>query len=114
MKTRLLALILAALMLLTLVGCTKTGTDTPATDAEASKGEGYTIGFSNFSLSDSWRVQMEAEFKHHAEELKANGTIKDYVMLQANGDQAKQISDIRDLITMGVDAIVVACITPDA
>ena len=81
MKTRLLALILAALMLLTLVGCTKTGTDTPATDAEASKGEGYTIGFSNFSLSDSWRVQMEAEFKHHAEELKANGTIKDYVML---------------------------------
>ena len=113
MKTRLLALILAALMLLTLVGCTKTGTDTPATNAEASKGEGYTIGFSNFSLSDSWRVQMEAEFKHHAEELKANGTIKDYVMLQANGDQAKQISDIRDLITMGVDAIVVACITPD-
>lgn len=118
MKTRLLAFILAALMLLALVGCAKTSTDTPAADApaadaEAPKSEGYTIGFSNFSLGDSWRVQMEAEFKHHAEELKANGTIKDYVMLQANGDQAKQISDIRDLITMGVDAIVVTCITPD-
>ena len=82
MKTRLLALILAALMLLTLVGCTKTGTDTPATDAEASKGEGYTIGFSNFSLSDSWRVQMEAEFKHHAEELKANGIENEVKVIQ--------------------------------
>lgn len=105
MKTRLMALVLAAILLLSLVGCKKA--------ADTSKDDGYTIGFSNFSLGDSWRVQMEAEFKHHAEELKSQGVIKEYVMLQANGDQAKQISDIRDLITMGVDAIVVTCITPD-
>lgn len=128
MKKRLLIAAVCVSMIASLAGCSGSGGSAETgeasveenTDAEAAGGEetadsggGYTIGFSNFSLTDSWRVQMEAEFEYHAEQLKEQGVIDDYVMLQANGDQSKQISDISDLITMGCDAIVVTCITPD-
>ena len=56
---------------------------------------------------------MEAEFRQEAETLKEAGVISDYTMLNADNDQSKQISDIRDLITMGCDAIVVTAITTD-
>ena len=56
---------------------------------------------------------MEAEFTEAAEAMKATGVISDYVMLNADNDQSKQISDINDLITMGCDAIIVTAITAD-
>lgn len=71
----------------------------------------WKIGFSNYSVGNSWRQQMEAEFESEAEKLKEAGIISDYVMLNADNDQSKQISDINDLITMGCDAIVVTAIT---
>ena len=73
----------------------------------------WKIGFSNYSVGNSWRQQMEAEFESEAEKLKEAGIISDYVMLNADNDQSKQISDINDLITMGCDAIVVTAITED-
>lgn len=73
----------------------------------------WKIGFSNYSAGNSWRQQMEAEFESEAEKLKEAGIISDYVMLNADNDQSKQISDINDLITMGCDAIVVTAITED-
>ena len=56
---------------------------------------------------------MEAEFTNYADTLKQQGVISNYYVYEANGDQAKQISDIQDLITMGVDAIVLPTITSD-
>lgn len=73
----------------------------------------WMIGFSNYSVGNSWRQQMEAEFETEAEKLKEAGIISDYVMLNADNDQAKQISDINDLVTMGCDAIIVTAITAD-
>lgn len=73
----------------------------------------WVVGFSNYSAGNFWRQQMEAEFKEEAEALKKAGVISDYTMLNADNDQSKQISDIRDLITMGCDAIVVTAITAD-
>mgnify|MGYP005810660829 CR=1 FL=1 len=73
----------------------------------------WVIGFSNYSVGNSWRQQMEAEFEQEADALKEAGVISDYTMLNADNDQSKQISDIRDLITMGCDAIVVTAITSD-
>ena len=74
----------------------------------------YVIGFSNYGVGNSWRVQMEAEFKAEADRLKAAGVIGDYTMLDSNGDIAKQISDVKDLITKKVDAIVISAASPDA
>ncbi len=75
--------------------------------------EGFVIGFSNYNNEISWRTQMEAEFTYRAEELKAEGIISEYYVYEANGDQAKQIADVQDLITLGVDAIVLPTITAD-
>lgn len=104
-----LALILALVMSLSLVAC---GGGGEGEDAGGEEG-GYKIGFSNFSIGNSWRQQMEAEFVYRAEELKAEGVISEYVMLMSNNDQAQQIDDIRSLVTQGCDAIIVSCITAD-
>ncbi|MEG1012126.1 MAG: ABC transporter substrate-binding protein [Ruthenibacterium sp.] len=120
---KLLALVLALTLALSLVGCGGAASSITAdsavaastvTDASTATNAGpYKIGFSNYFVGNSWKQQMEAEFKQEAEKLKADGVISEYVMLNADSDQSKQISDIQDLITMGCDAIVVTCITED-
>ena len=82
--------------------------------SDESQQDGFIIGFSNFSVGNSWRVQMEAEFKYRAETLKSEGTISEYYMTNANGDATKQIADVRDLMTKNVDAIVITAASPDA
>lgn len=74
----------------------------------------WVIGFSNYTLGNSWKQQMEAEFQEAADALVDKGVIDSYVMLNANDDQSKQIADIRDLIMMDVNAICVTAITQDA
>ena len=80
----------------------------------SSSGDGYVIGFSNYSVENTWRVQYEEEFKYHADELVEEGVIADYILTNAQGDSTKQISDVQDLITQGVDAILVSAGNPDA
>src|SRR6056297_701690 len=82
--------------------------------ASVVKAEGYKIGFSNYSVTNAWRVQMEAEFKAKAEELKDKGVISEYYMTNANGEISKQISDVNDLITKGVDALLITAASPKA
>jgi ribose transport system substrate-binding protein len=77
-------------------------------------GKGYVIGFSNFSIGNSFRVQMEAEFIGAADKLKDQGIISNYIMTNSNGDVAGQINDVRDLITKGVDAILITAASPTA
>lgn len=127
---KIIAMLLVLVMVLGLVACgssDKTTTtnppaddksnETPATDAakepEVSDEGGYVIGFSNYNNEISWRTQMEAEFTYLADELKASGVISEYYVYEANGDQAKQISDVQDLITLGVDAIIIPTVTTD-
>ena len=76
--------------------------------------QGFTIGFSNFSIENSWRVSMEEEFKAYAEQLKAEGIIDEVILTNSNGDISKQIADVRDLITKNVDAIVITAASPSA
>ncbi len=75
-------------------------------EAASGSSDGYVIGLSNYSLGNSWRVQMMEEARYEA---SINPKIKELVTTEANDDVSKQISDIEDLIARGVDAI---CITP--
>ncbi len=106
-----IALLLALVMCLALVACG----GTPANDEQNTEENtgSWKIGFSNSQVGNSWRQQMVAEFESRAEELVADGTIASYVALNADGDQAQQIDDIRSLITQGCNAILVDCITTD-
>lgn len=119
MKKRNLSMLLSAALIGTMLFTSSTVVfaeedPVPVSELEVPTAEGdWMIGFSNYSIGNSWRQQMEAEFTEAAEAMKEAGVIGDYVMLNADNDQSKQIADINDLITMGCDAIIVTAITAD-
>lgn len=88
------------------------------TEAQASSetagGEGYVVALCNYSIGNSWRAQMEQEFVAEAEKLKADGVVSEYYITNSNEDINKQISDMQDLITKKVDAIVITAASPTA
>lgn len=87
----------------------------PAPDAEtvdtsgfSPAGDTYTIGFSDVSLVNSWRIQSR-----ETAEVKAEEWGVDLIVTDANGDAQKQIADIEDLLTQNVDALVVSPVAPE-
>ena len=74
----------------------------------------WTIGFSNASLSNSWRVSFVAHLRYGIEELKKQGLVKNYYETNANDDPVKQIADIEDLVTKDVDLLIVSAATAEA
>jgi ribose transport system substrate-binding protein len=71
----------------------------------------YTVGFSEFTLGVTWRVQSNEEFKYVADN---NPDVKEYFITQADGDVSKQIADVEDLISRGVDILVINAGSPRA
>ncbi len=80
--------------------------------AQYKKAGPYTIGFSNAGLGDSWRVVMQHSIMRAAAENKAD--IKQLLITDAGHDDAKQIADIQDLISRGVDLLIVSANTQKA
>ena len=72
----------------------------------------FTIGFSNAGLGDSWRVVMLHSIERAAAENKSS--IKQLLITDAGHDDAKQIADIQDLISRGVDLLIVSANTQKA
>ena len=66
--------------------------------------EGYKIGISNTVQGNGWREEMVCAMK--AEAL-ASGKVESLNIAHRNTDAAGQLEDIRNLISAGVDAIVV-------
>ncbi|WP_375449428.1 substrate-binding domain-containing protein [uncultured Devosia sp.] len=71
----------------------------------------YTIGYDNYFMGNSWSVQLAAEFKAEAERMADR---VDVVYVESEGKTEKQISNIEDLITKGVDAIITTPNSPTA
>jgi ribose transport system substrate-binding protein len=72
----------------------------------------YVIGFSNASISNSWRVGMLASIQQAAHDNASQ--IKQLIITDANDDPAKQVSDVQDLISRGVDLLIVSAATAEA
>ena len=72
----------------------------------------YKIGYDVYWVGNSWSVQLAEEFKaevaRHPDEIAS----VDYVQSDLKSD--KQIANIEDLITKGVDAIITTPISPTA
>jgi ribose transport system substrate-binding protein len=79
---------------------------------EGAKKGGFVIGLSNFSLGNSWRVQMVEEARYAAEQNAA--LVKELIVTESEGSVEKQISDIEDLIAKKVDAILITAANPKA
>ncbi len=86
----------------------------PAQAEPTAKMGGYKIAYVNYSLGNSMRVQMQEEFIARAEQYKADGVISEYFITNSNNDISKQISDVKDMITKGVDAICITAASPTA
>jgi ribose transport system substrate-binding protein len=69
------------------------------------------VCFSNASVSNPWRVTGLTTMK---EEVKLHPEISDFTVVDAEGKDDKQISDIADLQTKNCDALIVAPNTTDA
>jgi ribose transport system substrate-binding protein len=72
----------------------------------------YVIGFSNAGLGDSWRVVALDEIKQGAEDHK--DVIKRLIITDAQHDDAKQVADVQDLASQGVDLLIVSANTEKA
>ncbi|MBB3302216.1 ABC-type sugar transport system substrate-binding protein [Rhizobium sp. BK077] len=74
------------------------------------KASPWKIGMSHFGVNaNTWATQMAAEAQAV---VKADPRISQFVLLDANLSQAKQISDIEELIAQKVDAIIVTPVSP--
>ncbi|MDR6290838.1 MULTISPECIES: ABC transporter substrate-binding protein [Inquilinus] len=72
----------------------------------------YVIGFSNAGLGDSWRVVMLHSLETAAAAHK--DVIKQLIITDAGHDDAKQVSDIQDLMSRQVDLLIVSANTEQA
>ncbi len=72
----------------------------------ADKQPPFIIGVSNDSVANPFRVQMINEIQYYASQHPE--LIKELIVLNAGEDTNKQISDVQDLISRGVDAIVLS------
>jgi ribose transport system substrate-binding protein len=109
MKTMLTIASLMIILVFIISGCTSAAT--PTTEPAAAEQKQYTIGLSNFSLGNSWRVQMVEEAKYAASQ---NPLVKELIVTEADDSVEKQISDIEDLIAKKVDAILITAANPEA
>ena len=70
----------------------------------------WRIGMSHFGVNaNTWTVQMAHESTAAA---AADDRIGEFILLDANIDQAKQVADIEDLIAQSVDLLIVTPLTP--
>ncbi|MEI5667827.1 substrate-binding domain-containing protein [Bosea sp. CCNWLW174] len=65
----------------------------------------YTIGFANASQADLWLVTFTHGVQFAA--AKHKDKIKKLIVTDANGDAAKQVSDIQDLMNQNIDLLLV-------
>jgi ribose transport system substrate-binding protein len=88
-------------------GATDSGDDAGATGDDsgddAAAGGPYTIGVSNTLAGNGWREQMICSIRAEAE---ARGNVDEVVVISKNGGPTEQIQDLQNLISQGVDAII--------
>jgi len=70
--------------------------------AEAAGGQ-YTVGVSNTLIGNGWREEMVCSIKAEA---RASGKVSKIVLANRNGGPSEQIADLRNLISAGVDIII--------
>jgi ribose transport system substrate-binding protein len=82
----------------------------------AAKKPPYNVCFSNAGVNNPWRVVGYIDIREQVEELRTQGLVKNFYHLDAQGDDAKQIADIQDIInTPGkCDILIVASNTSEA
>jgi len=70
----------------------------------------WRIGMSHFGVNaNTWTVQMAHESEYAA---SLDDRVEEFILLDANISQTKQLADIEDLIAQDIDALIVTPLTP--
>lgn len=103
--------VFAAMMLaLTVTACDAVSIDGESTgNKDTSKSQGDSIGFSISTLNNPFFVTLSEGAKAEAEAAE-----KKLIVLDAGDDAAKQASDIEDLISKGIQVLIVNPVDSDA
>jgi ribose transport system substrate-binding protein len=109
-----ISIVIVALAAVCVTSFAQTADNTPVNTAKYKKAPPWTIGFSNASVSNSWRVTYDEHIKFAIDEARAKGLIKNFYETNANDDATKQIADIEDLLTKGIDLLIVSPSTEEA
>jgi ribose transport system substrate-binding protein len=80
-------------------------------EAQAAKKDGIVVGWSNAGTRDSWRQFLVANFEA---ELARHPEVAEYYYTDADEKPEKQMADIEDLLTKGVDLLIVYPTSADA
>jgi ribose transport system substrate-binding protein len=69
----------------------------------------YDVCFSNAGVNNSWRVTGYVTMREQVEQLRADGLVKNFIHVDAEGSDEKQIADIEDLLAGGqCDVLIVS------
>lgn len=116
---KLVPILVAALILVSLFGCSSqantgsnaSNTETSAASTEASKdapSEGkWKIAFSNSYVGNAWRTATINIFDAYTRKLISEGKIADAYSSSAGNDVQAQISEVRNMISEGYNAIII-------
>ncbi len=95
-----------------LAACGSSSTSaTPGSDTSAAKKTDYVIGVSNTLVGNGWREQMICSVKVEAAK---SGQVSKVIVANRNGGPNEQIADLQNLISQGVNAIIVNPSDPQA
>lgn len=84
-------------------------TDDPAAAEVEESEDGLVIGFSQVTLASPFYVELRDGAQELAESLG-----HELIFLDADGDETRQNNDVADLITQGVDVIILNPVDPEA
>jgi ribose transport system substrate-binding protein len=73
--------------------------DNKVDTAQYKKDAPYNICFSNAGVNNPWRVTGYVTMREQVEQLRAEGLVKNFYHVDAQGKDEKQIADIQDLIS---------------
>ena len=90
--------------------------ENPVDTTEYKKDPPYNVCFSNAGVNNPWRVVGYVTMREQVEQLRDEGLVKNFIHVDAQGKDEKQIADIEDLIaTEGkCDVLIVSPNTTEA
>ena len=96
--------ILVAAVSLAVTACGGGGNDNGGSGGGSGKTDKFVIGVSNTLAGNGWREQMICSVKAQA---LASGKVSKVIAISKNGGPTEQIQDLQNLISQGVNAIIV-------
>ncbi|MCR6497403.1 ABC transporter substrate-binding protein [Shinella sp. CPCC 101442] len=105
---------LAIAGVITLAAVPAASEDLPFLKNAAGHEKPFTIGVSNGFIGNAWRAQFVADIEAVAAELKADGDVKDVIVVNSTSGANGQITQINSLLSRGIDALVINPVSGEA